>query len=106
MRLGRDREMAARWGTIGGIGGNVMVRQLTLRVSAAVFDELQSRAEARGTSAAKLAQVALETEFRPTPLHLAATGRRLEDHFGVIDLGAPTGADNEAIDRDLAAIYA
>ncbi len=32
--------------------------------------------------------------------------RRLRHHFGEVDLGAPLGADNETIDRDLAREYA
>ena len=32
--------------------------------------------------------------------------RRLRRHFGAIDLGYPTGADNAGIDADLANAYA
>src|SRR5687768_8641093 len=31
--------------------------------------------------------------------------RRFERHFGAVDLGYPTGADNESIDADLAREY-
>ena len=31
---------------------------------------------------------------------------RFESHFGTVGLGYPTGADNEAIDADLAREYA
>ncbi len=34
-----------------------------------------------------------------------AAGNRLEQHFGTVDLGRPTGTDNEQIDADLARAY-
>lgn len=38
--------------------------------------------------------------------HLALRDDRLRCHFGSVDLGAPTGADNDTIDADLARVYA
>lgn len=41
------------------------------------------------------------------PSKAAAEAReRFERHIGAIDLGQPTGADNESIDADLAREYA
>lgn len=80
------------------------MRQLTLTVSAAAFDQLDAQAKARGTSPARLAAEALEREFH-VAVPAAPPARRLEDRFGSIDLGAPTGTDNESIDRDLAEVY-
>ncbi len=37
--------------------------------------------------------------------HLARRDEKLRRHFGAVDLGAPTGADNEQIDADLARFY-
>lgn len=36
----------------------------------------------------------------------AVPDTRLRRHFGVVNLGKPTGADNESIDADLARAYA
>ena len=36
---------------------------------------------------------------------MQAAHERLERHFGAVDLGRPTGIDNQGIDRDLAREY-
>jgi len=36
----------------------------------------------------------------------ALRDEKLRRHFGAVDLGAPTGADNRSIDADLARAYA
>ena len=37
--------------------------------------------------------------------HLGKRDERLRRHFGAINLGAPTGTNNESIDADLAQAY-
>ena len=37
---------------------------------------------------------------------LVVRDERLRKHFGAVDLGTPTGADNASIDADLAQVYA
>ncbi|MHB0875050.1 MAG: hypothetical protein ACYC5O_03280 [Anaerolineae bacterium] len=37
--------------------------------------------------------------------HLGPRDQRLRCHFGAVDLGAPTGADNDSIDADLVRAY-
>jgi hypothetical protein len=70
----------------------------------------------QGTSPAELAAVSLQRQFgaanapcsglRSGESEKQAARERFEQHFGEVDLGYPTGADNESIDADLAREYA
>jgi len=84
---------------------------LTIQLTGQAFFRLQRQAEAAGTSPAELVAASLERPCevrRParTEAERASARQRFERHFGELDLGYPTGADNDGIDADLAAEYA
>ncbi|MCW5852979.1 MAG: hypothetical protein KIT87_23120 [Anaerolineae bacterium] len=90
---------------------------LILELSDDTYAALVQRAEASGVSPALLATDSLTREFINgeaaqtesvllTDLERQAARERFEAHFGAVDLGYPTGADNESIDADLAREYA
>jgi hypothetical protein len=94
-----------------------MSQTLVLEVSDDVYSALRSHAEAVGTSPAQLAAASLEERFcdsdglrkvhpLTTEAEKQAARERFERHFGEVDLGYPTGTDNESIDADLAREYA
>jgi hypothetical protein len=87
-----------------------MSRTLTVQLSEEVYAALGRRAEATGTSPAELAAASLESQFHScSPCQEGqrqAARERFERRFGAVDLGYPTGADNESIDADLAKGYA
>ena len=82
-----------------------MSQILSLEVSDDVFVAIQCEAEAAGISPAHVVTDLLEKQYRPASISKATQrkGReRFESHFGTVDLGYPTGVDNEQIDNDLA----
>ena len=87
-----------------------MSQTLVLELSDEAYTALRRRAEAAGTSPAHIATVSLERQFglaaslRTEPEKQAAR-ERFERHFGEVNLGHPTGVDNEGIDADLAREY-
>jgi hypothetical protein len=94
-----------------------MSQALHIEVSDEAFSEIRRQAESAGTSPAQLAAVMLEQQFGgPSSLEYAgspemeagrrAARERFERHFGAVNLGYATGADNESIDADLARAYA
>jgi hypothetical protein len=88
-----------------------MIHSLTIQLSEEAFSMLQRQAVAARTSPAELAAVSLERlceARRPVPSDAErdAARQRFERHFGEVDLGYPTGAENEGIDADLVAEYA
>jgi|SRR5665213_1778138 len=94
-----------------------MSHPLTVELSDTAYAVLQLRAHAAAQSPAAVAATALEQHFG-APDGLGVTGRpateaeknaareRFENHFGEVNLGHATGADNESIDADLARAYA
>jgi predicted transcriptional regulator len=93
-----------------------MSRALTVHLSDAVYTALEMRARAAAQSPAEVAAVALEQEFGVpgakrcnddlrTEAEKQAARERFERHFGAVNLGHATGADNESIDADLARAY-
>src|SRR5437763_535970 len=93
-----------------------MTHPLTVELSEAVYAALQLHALAAAPSPAELAAAALEQRFGISdgvprnghPRNEAekqAARERFERHFGVVNLGYATGADNEGIDADLARSY-
>ncbi len=87
-----------------------MSRTLTLELSDEAFRALRRRADADGTSPERTASAALERQLTEAPsspvvADAQAARSRFESHFGEIDLGHPTGTDNDRIDADLAAFY-
>lgn len=94
-----------------------MSRVLTLELSDAAYAGLERHARAAATSPTALAATALEHQFRDpdgppqrgrstTETDPRTARERFERHFGAVNLGYPTGTDNEAIDADLARAYA
>jgi predicted transcriptional regulator len=90
-----------------------MSRALTVELSDATFHTLRIRAEAAAQSPAELAAAALEQRFGTSEtngdqstIETAEKTSRFERHFGAVNLGHPTGVDNEGIDADLARAYA
>lgn len=94
-------------------GDEEMSRRLILDLSEEIYAALEHRAEVEGASPAEMAARSLERQYvgrlmEATPRsqeELEAARLRFESHFGEIDLGAPTGADNDGIDADLAREY-
>jgi len=80
-----------------------MSRTLTVELSDGAFAGLERLAAAAAASPAEVATAALEQQFRE-PGAGGAAGRA-ERHFGSVDLGRATGADNDTIDDDLAREY-
>jgi hypothetical protein len=81
-----------------------MTHELTLQLPDEVFQPLAKAAAQAGQSLEQWATVQLRTcavsaDQRATDL------ARLLRHAGAVDLGKPTGADNERIDADLAREY-
>jgi hypothetical protein len=94
-----------------------MTHPLTIELSDAAFAALERRAQKAAQSPAAAAAAALEqclgaadgslAGSRPTTeAEKKAARERFEGHFGEVNLGRPTGADNESIDADLARAYA
>ena len=94
-----------------------MSHPLTIELSDAAFAALRLRAQAAAQSPAAVAAATLEQCFgdpdgspasgRPaTEAEKKAARERFERHFGEVNLGRATGADNEGIDADLARAYA
>ena len=87
-----------------------MSQSLTVELSDEVYAALRRRAQATGTSLAHVAAASLERQFKGTgTLRTDAEKQdareRFERHFGEVNLGHSTGADNESIDSDLAREY-
>ena len=94
-----------------------MSHPLTVELSEAAYVALEADARVAEQSPAELAAAALEQRFGAhdesrTPgqgmaeAEKQAARERFEQHFGAVNLGHATGADNESIDADLARAYA
>ena len=94
-----------------------MSRTLTLKLSDEVYSAICRQAETAGTSPARWIAATLEQRYQgghegqgsraqQTEAERRAARERFELHFGAVDLGYPTGVDNEQIDADLAGEYA
>ena len=83
-----------------------MSQTLVVQLSEEAYAALRREAESAGTSPADMAAAMVERQVGGGPFHSAANSQaareRFERHFGEIDLGHPTGADNETVDADLA----
>ena len=83
-----------------------MSHTLTVELSPEAFAALTRRAADAGVTPDRLAADFLERQYvRRPPADPEAARKRLESYFGSVDLGGPTGADNESIDADLAREY-
>ncbi len=90
-----------------------MAQMLSIKLSDEVYDAIKRQAQAIGASPAALAArwlqqkcVMPEPSHGEPPGHVQAARERFESHFGEVNLGHPTGADNDSIDADLAMEYA
>ncbi len=92
-----------------------MSESLHVDLSDHTFDAIRRQATADGTTPSRLAADALEATFSKGDVPRTAddsqvtaiTAReRFERHFGAVDLGHATGANNASIDEDLAREYA
>src|SRR3712207_5996358 len=93
-----------------------MSQTLTVELSDEVYAAIQRQAEKANTSPAQLVTLSLEQHFGRgrnagqttslrTEAELQVARERFERHFGAVNLGYATGADNESIDADLAGEY-
>jgi hypothetical protein len=82
----------------------MMTHQLTLELPDEVFQPLLRAAQHAGQSPEQWAAAQLRS-CAATSAKQAADLARLLVHAGAVDLGKPTGADNESIDADLAREY-
>ncbi len=94
-----------------------MSQTLIVELSDEVYAALQREAEAANVSPADVAATSLTQHFGHIPPWLRSTRsrsdvkregarERFEHHYGSVDLGYATGAENESIDADLAGEYA
>jgi hypothetical protein len=94
-----------------------MSHPLTVDLSDLAYAALELHAQATAQSPAELAASTLEQHFGTldgargsghptTDAEKQAARERFERHFGEVNLGHATGADNEGIDADLARAYA
>ena len=90
-----------------------MSQTLTLELEVDAYEAIERQARARGISAARWLAEALQrpdgllqriraSQEIPDRAHRPTARERFESHFGEIDLGRPTGTDNEEIDADMA----
>ena len=94
-----------------------MSRTLTIELQDRIYRILRRRADSEGTSLSQWIVRTIEQhchieaihpfpeESSPSPNDDQTARERFERHFGEVDLGYPTGIDNNAIDADLARTY-
>ncbi len=86
-----------------------MSQTLNLKISDDIFAAIQQHAKAVEISPSDLISDMLEKQYHLTPQSRQEKQKakmHFESHFGQVDLGYPTGMDNEKIDEDLARAYA
>jgi hypothetical protein len=81
-----------------------MPHRLTLELSEEVFQTLAQAARQAGQSLEQWATAQLRSCVASSSKQ-ASDLQRLMAHAGAVNLGKPTGADNESIDADLAREY-
>jgi hypothetical protein len=87
----------------------LMSESLNIQLSDDAYAALCREANATGTTPSQLATRSLEEQYAVSPRNdeeSNAARERFEHHFGSLDLGYATGADNRSIDADLAEEYA
>lgn len=87
-----------------------MSQSLTVQLSDEAYAALRRRAQVAGASPSHVAAALLERQVKGagalrTDAEMQAARERFERHFGEVNLGHPTGADNDSIDADLAREY-
>ena len=86
-----------------------MSQVLNVELSEEVFTAIQLQAKSAGISPTRWVADLLENQYRFSSNSREEEQKareRFESHFGQVDLGHPTGMDNERIDEDLARVYA
>jgi len=91
-----------------------MSHTLIVEVSDEVFSAIHHQAEKIGVSPVNLVTDSLEKQYSifrvleslKSEAQKNSARQRFECHFGEVNLGYPTGADNESIDADLVREYA
>ena len=87
-----------------------MSQTLVVQLSEEAFVALRREAESAGTSPEEVAAALVERQVAVGSLHAEADRQaareRFERHFGELEMGSPTGLDNDSIDADLAKEYA
>jgi len=84
-----------------------MHRELQVSLSDEAFEAIRRQAESAGQSPAELAAAMLERQLAERTVANSESSStlargRFDRLLGCIDLGAPTGVDNEQIDLDIA----
>jgi hypothetical protein len=87
-----------------------MSQVLTLELSDEMYTFLKQQAEVAGISISEWITTSLEQQSglqkkQQNEAEKEAARQRFRQHAGAIDLGYPTGADNESIDADLVRAY-
>ena len=86
-----------------------MSQIVVLALDEPIYTVIQQRAAVAGTSLSAwiIQNLTQEVTRLPelTPADREVARRRFAQHFGEIDLGHPTGVDNDAIDADLLHAY-
>jgi hypothetical protein len=87
-----------------------MSQVVTLELSDEVCIALKQKAESAGISLSEWIKVTLDQQSglssqQKTEAENEAARQRFRKHAGAIDLGYPTGADNDSIDADLIRAY-
>lgn len=87
-----------------------MSQSLTVELSDEAYAALRRQAQVAGASLSHVAAALLERQVTGTgalrtDAEMQAARERFERHFGEVNLGHPTGADNDSIDADLAREY-
>lgn len=102
-----------------------MSQEITVELSDEVYDIIERQAREANISPAQVASTSLDRYFRvqqgadtehktigargqarKNKAPLQAARERFEKHFGSVDVGYPTGLNNEQIDADLERDYA
>jgi len=86
----------------------VMSQILRLEIPDTLFAELNRQAVSEGSDPATVATSALKEHFhsQSPPLRDAMAASAFRGLFGAVDLGHPTGLDNDSLDADLVKEYA
>ncbi|MDY6786400.1 MAG: hypothetical protein SW833_28470 [Cyanobacteriota bacterium] len=87
-----------------------MSQVVKLELPDGVYTALKRQAEGLGISLSEWMAIALERQSsllsqQRTEAEKEAARQRFRRHAGAIDLGYPTGADNDSIDADLIKAY-
>lgn len=86
-----------------------MPRMINLEISNEVYTVIRQLSEESGKTPSGWLSALLETKYglldKRGAIDKPKTGKRFERHFGEIDLGYPTGVENESIDEDIAREY-